>query len=443
MKQLLLIILYGITTTLSAQNVLSLYNMRHIPQVVYANPSFIPLGRVNVSVPGLGSTYAQVGKSGFVTQGVANVDAQGTLRLDVDKFLNGLEDENLVYGGTTIEALHVGFSAGKNYIFLASNDKLSAEFLFPKSLALLISEVYEDLGIPNGYHKIDDTKIQYSHIREYSIGWARRINKDLNIGARFKLLSGISNIRTNSTGFVIDGSGSDNELSGLIDINMQTSGITEFTKDPLKAVPGYSNYGYAFDLGFDYRINQKFKVAASVIDLMGTVKWKDNINNYEANNVRVDFNTVDWISIINPGDGNGLESIYDSIVENIDPTAASTPYETLTPTKVITSGSYFITPKIEATILGEGVIAKEYFQPYIRISIQGRVKRFLNYMVSYSVVDDKEDFKNLGLGLALNLGPFQIHALTDNIFDPFLTASENFNPSIRAGLNLTIGRDYE
>jgi hypothetical protein len=418
--------------------------MRHIPQVVYANPSFIPLGRVNVSIPGLGSTYAQVGKSGFVTKGIANVDSQGTLRLDVDKFLNGLEDENLVYGGTTIEALHVGFSVGKNYIFLASNDKLSAEFLFPKSLAILISEVYEDLGIPNGYHVIDDTKVQYSHIREYSVGWARRINKDLNVGVRFKLLSGISNIQTNSTGIVIDSTRSDNELSGLININMQTSGITEFTNDPLKAVAGYSNYGYAFDFGFDYRINQKFKVSASVLDLLGTVTWKDNVNNYKAENVRVDFNTVDWLSIISPGNGDGgIGSIYDSIVKNVDPSTANTSYETITPTKVIASGSYFITPKIEATLLGEGVIAKDYFQPYIRIGIQGRVKRFLNYMISYAIVDDREGFKNLGLGLALNLGPFQIHALTDNIFDPFLTTSKNFNPSIRAGLNLTIGRDYE
>ncbi|UTW67183.1 hypothetical protein KFE94_03455 [bacterium SCSIO 12643] len=443
MKRLILLVLYSITTSLSAQNVLSIYNMRHIPQVVYANPSFIPLGRVNVSIPGLGSTYAQVGKSAFVTQGVANVDANGTLRLDVDKFLNGLEDENLVYGGTSIEALHVGFSAGKNYIFFASNDKISADFEFPKSLAILISEVYEDLGIPNGYHRIDDTKVQYTHVREYSVGWARRINKDLNVGVRFKLLSGIANIRTNSTGIVIDSATADNELSGLININMQTSGITELTDDPLRAVAGYSNYGYALDFGFDYRINQKFKIAASVLDLMGTVKWKDNINNYEAENVRVDFNTVDWASIINPGSGNGFGAIYDSIVENVDPNAVKTPYETHTPTKVIASGTYFITPKIEATVVGEGLFAPDFFQPYVRVGIQGRVKRFLNYMISYSIVDDREDFKNLGVGFAINLGPFQLHALTDNIFDPYITSYKNFNPSVRAGINLTIGRDYE
>ena len=428
--------------SLSAQNVMSLYNMRHIPQVIYANPAFIPLGRVNVSIPGLGSTYAQAGKSSFITKDVANVDTNGTLRLDTEKFLNGLENENTVYGGVSIEALYIGFSVGKNYISLTSNDRINSEFVFPKSMAILITEVYEDLGLENGFRKIDDTKVQYSHVREYAFGWSRRINKDLNVGVRFKLLSGIMNVRTNSTGIVINGVNSQNELQGSINIDIETAGLTEYIDDPVKTLSGYNNYGYALDFGFDYKINSKIKIAASVVDLLGTITWKDNVRNYKADNVKVDLNTVDWAAIISPKKGDGLSEIYDSIITNVDPSLAGKSYTTITPTKVMGSFTYYLTPKIEATIIGQGLFGDDYFEPKLRVGIQGRVKRFLNYMISYAVIDSQEDAANLGLGLALNLGPIQVYALTDNVLDPYLYSS-SFNPSLRAGINLTFGRDYE
>ena len=86
MKKLFLIALLFLTIQGFGQNYLSLYNMRHIPQVVYANPAFTPLGRINVSIPALGSNFAQVGKSDFDVD-VAEVDNSGTLRLDTEKFL--------------------------------------------------------------------------------------------------------------------------------------------------------------------------------------------------------------------------------------------------------------------------------------------------------------------------------------------------------------------
>ena len=191
-----------------------------------------------------------------------------------------------------------------------------------------------------------------------------------------------------------------------------------------------------------FRINSKIKVAASVLDLMGTVTWKDNVKNYEVNDVRVDFNTVDWASVITPRESDGLNGIYDSIITNVDPEGINTSYQTTVPTKAIGSFTYYLTPKIEATIIGQGVFGEDNMETNIRIGIQGRVKRFFNYMISYAIIDTQEGVNNLGVGFALNFGPIQIHALTDNIFDPLLYSSD-FNPSLRAGINLTIGRDYE
>ena len=445
-KKLLLFLALAIGIGAKSQNVLSLYNMKNIPQVVYANPAFLPMARVNISIPGLGSTYAQAGKSDFVTKDVADVDDNGTLRLNVDKFLDGLKDENSLYAGMSIELLHIGFTAKKNYFFLGSQDRVVSEFTFPKELAGLITEVYEDKGI-TGFHNINNTKVNYSHIRQYSFGWARRINKDLSIGANFKYLTGVMNVQTNSSALVINGITPDGDLSGLININMQTSGLTGYGDmvsspvDLLTAPAGYDNHGIALDFGIDYRINPKIKVSASVLDLMGSITWKDNIQNYVADSVRVDFNTVNWASIVSPKSGGGLEGIYDSIVDNVDPEQSNTTFTTIIPTKVIGSFSYYLTPKIEATIIGQGIMYDSGLEPKLRIAIQGRVKRFLNYMISYAIIDSQEDIANLGVGLAFNFGPIQIHALTDNIFDPYLFSTE-YNPSLRFGINLTFGRDY-
>ncbi|MGB0391869.1 MAG: DUF5723 family protein [Salibacteraceae bacterium] len=446
MRKLLLFLILAITNQVFGQNVLSLYNMKHIPQSVYANPAFIPLGRVNVSIPGLGSTYAQVGKSDFITKNVATVDDNGTLRLDVDKFLNGLENENLVYGGTSINTLHVGFSVNKNYFHLGSHDRVSGEFIFPKEMAALITEVYQENGIENG-HEIQNTRVQYTHVREFSFGWARSINKDFSVGATIKVFSGLMNVRTNSSSIIINNPTPGNDLSGLIDIHMQTAGAEYYKTatengEYIKVTSNNANLGYALDVGFDYKINSKIKVSASALDLMGTILWKNDVKNYVAEDVEVDFNTVDWVDLISPGGGSGLNGIYDSIIANVDPTQEKIEYETYTPTKVNGSFTYYLTPKIEATVLGQGLFLKDEFDPRIRIGIQGRFKRFFNYMLSYSIIDSQMDYKNLGVGFALNFGPLQLHALTDNVFDPLLYES-SFNPTLRVGLNLTMNRDNQ
>lgn len=453
MKIIYTFVILTLSLTASGQNVLSLYNMKHIPQVVNANPAFVPLGRLNISIPTLGSTYANIGKTDFDTD-VATVDQNGVLRLDTKKFLDGLEDENALYAGVTYEALHVGFTAGKNYIFLAAKDNISSEFIFPREAAIMISQVFDDLGLPT-YVDIQGLGLNYSHYKEFSFGWARKVNEKWSFGARFKLLSGIADFRTNTSGILIDGVSAE-DLSGLISVDIQTSGVDNYFDEISKLNDvsnfvgllnlgyGMENLGYSLDFGAEYKITPKIKVAASVLDLAGTITWKQNIENYKVDSLRVDFNTVDWGSIANPGEenGGGFGDLLDSIITNTDPETARQSYTSQIPTRVLGSFTYYIAPKIEATLVGQGVFAENYFQPYLRIGIQGRVNRFLNYMVSYSIVDNRSSAQNLGLGLAVNLGPLQLHALTDNIFDPYLF-STSFNPTLRFGLNLTFGRDHE
>lgn len=443
MRILIFLVSIFSTLTLSAQNMLSLYNMKHIPQVVYTNPATTPLGRLNISVPGLGSDYTNFGKSNFTTNGITTTNSNGYPTLDVTKFVEGLEDNNLLFASGNFEAFHLGFTAGKNYIFFNVTDRITSEFNFPKEAAMLITEVFTQIGFNT--LEIKNLALQYTHVREFGFGFNRKVNNKLNVGFRLKAFNGIANFQTLTTGLVVNTRNRE-ILDALVDVDIRTSGLERYRElitEPNVIVETPNNWGYALDLGIEYQFNAKMKAAVSATDIMGAITWKDNVNNYNAENVLIDFTTIDWSEVIKITSDSGVfNGFYDSILNNTEASDVKRAYQTVTPTKIYGSYTYSLTPKIEATILGQVVFTDNYFQEYVRIGIQGRVKRFLNYMVSYAIIDDRESAQNLGLGLALNLGPVQVHALTDNIFDPFLLQSD-FNPSLRFGLNLTFGRDFQ
>lgn len=443
-KHLLLISLLSLISLVSfAQQHLSLYNMQHIPQVVYANPATNPLGRVNIAIPGLGSDYTRFGKSNFATQGVTVLNSNGHKTLDVDKFINGLQDQNAVFAAGDFEIAHIGFTVKKNYFFFNATDRINSEFVFPKELAWIITEVFNSTSFRG--LKVEDVQLQYNHFREYGFGMNRKINDKLSLGVRLKLFNGIGNFQTNNTGLLINAQ--DNEIiDGIVNVDIRTSGIENYLEvlnDPSIIYNPTNNWGYAIDLGAEYSFNNKMKAGFSATDVLATITWKDNVKNYNAENVIVDFKTIDWSEVTNIISDSGVfNGFYDSILNNTEASEIKRSYQTSMPTKILGSFTYAITPKIDATLLGQFAFTNNYFQEYIRIGIQGRIKRFFNYMVSYSIADDRESSKNLGLGFAINAGPLQIHALTDNIFDPLLLQSD-YNPSLRFGLNLTFGRDFQ
>lgn len=436
MKKLIFLFVFGFSTSAFGQNVLSLYNMKHIPQTVYANPSFIPLGRLNFSIPLLGSHYAQIGKSDFGTE----INPSG-IDFNTETFLNSLKDENSVFGTTDIELLHVGFTIGKNYIFVNATDKVRSEFGFPKEMAIFISEVYQDTGINNPIN-ISNPEFQYTHAREYGIGWARVINEKLNVGVRAKMLMGISNFRTNSLQITATGENSQGEIVGTFNSDVHTSGIETYFENPTELIYATNNLGFSFDVGSEYDINEHFTVALSVLDIGGTINWKSEVKHYNDTDEPFAVQTIDWDDISTAkGAFNEITNFFDTLVSQSDYDSTTT-YSTTTPTKILGSISYKIRPKLEATLLSETVFHENHTEAYLRIGIQGRIKRFLNYMVSYAIIDDNVDPTNLGLGFAVNFGAVQIHALTDNIFDPFLFTT-SYSPSLRFGVNITVGRDNE
>lgn len=281
--------------------------------------------------------------------------------------------------------------------------------------------------------------MEFSHVREYSLGWAKEINPKLSIGIRGKLLSGISSLYIDSLTFDLEPPQANSDFFAIMTLNAHTSGLSAYTTNPARIITGYDNYGYAMDLGFEYKITKKFKVAGSVIDLGGTIYWEDNVNDIQITTRNINLDPQVWI------DSSGIHlkdlanSIYDSVFQDIksDP---STTYISTTPTRFNGSVSYNLNPNLEATALTQISFYPDYFDSKFILGFQGRVKRFFNYMVSYTLPNGQTPPANLSLGLALNVGPIQFHIFSDNIlFASNLDAA--IQPSIIFGVNLTFNRD--
>jgi hypothetical protein len=65
--------------------------------------------------------------------------------------------------------------------------------------------------------------------------------------------------------------------------------------------------------------------------------------------------------------------------------------------------------------------------------------KWLTLGATYAIKDENDSYDNLGLNLALRLGPVQIFGVTDNVV-ALATLGDSKNFSARAGLALLIGK---
>ncbi len=447
MKRLLFAYFLIVGTSVSGQQLMNLYNMRLIPQVIYTNPAMTPLGRVNVSIPAIGNIYLQTRKSDFILDEVFLIQSDNTIKMDVQKFIDGLEPVNEIDVAINLDIIHVGFVSGRNYISFNVTDRLVLTHVFPKEEAMLIADVAKNL-LPAFPISMKDVKVDFIHFREFAIGLNRMVNERLTVGGRAKLFSGLAHAQTTNNSVLINMNTNDQgriSYDGQGNFDVTSSGIRIYRDDPAKLIVGYTNFGFALDLGGRYKINERWEVSASILDLFGKIKWKDNVTNYVADSIRFEapaINAEDLYWSKGKQALNDYSDFLDSLSFADSVTVNRNAYKTRTSTKLFLSGSMYITRRLQVAATSEIIFGKDKVRPYLQFSLIGRVKRFLNYMVSYSVINDNETFLNLGLGFAINMGPVQLFAMTNNIFDPWFVSEKN-NPTYRFGLNLVIGRDHE
>jgi len=215
------------------------------------------------------------------------------------------------------------------------------------------------------------------------------------------------------------------------------------------------------DLGFNYHLNDKVLLEASVLDL-GFINW----NSYTANSELAAWDyTYDGID--NPislfGDGTSVDflkgvledSVEESLKNNYQYSNPS--YSTTLRTKIYASVEYIVDHNNFVSLSFYSSFVRKRWRRGLGIAYNYHLGNFLSATASYSIYN--RSYTNLGAGLSLNLGPFEIYFLTDNILAfGVLNPNENFlsnnassslnidtkkvrNGQFHFGINLTFGRD--
>ena len=441
----------------SAQQSLTLYNMQAIPQAMYVNPGTMPLTNINIGLPGLSSNYINFGNNGFVLHDLIKQDANGGMLIDQNSFLAKLKSTNNLNLNVHVDLFSLGFKFKKrNYVSFHVTERVDVRFQYTKDLFSLLvngngasANLNRDMNITPG--------LDATHYREWGVNYTREVIPDkLTIGVRFKILSGMENINTEKSNVIMNTNSQYYAITASGNVQANTSGLDNNSLNNMGAVLGFNpagkNRGFGIDLGATYKVNKKFTVTASIIDL-GFITWKQNNTNYTSSgtNTTLHYNGFSINQAIKDSSnlGNTAQNFGDSMKNALGVKNNNATYRTMLTTQFYMGANYALNEKNNVGLVLNGQYADKQLHPALALSINNRVGRWFSASLSYSMLNRSYD--NVGLGLAFT-GPLQFYVVSDNIlsfliFDKYKSGNSSFlipayskNVNLRFGINITIGK---
>ncbi|MDP4266390.1 MAG: DUF5723 family protein [Bacteroidota bacterium] len=433
-RLLILLIIISINNIGKAQNNLTIYNMKSIPQSNQTNPAVIPDCKLYIGMPVLSSIYVGLSNSGFAYNDLVRRRSDDSLYIDMDNAISKMKSKNnyLSFDFST-ELFSLGFKIKSNYLTFGENERVTANFNYPSDIVSFFWKGNKQfIGTTASF---DGISVNASYYKEFYAGYAREINDKLTVGAKAKLLFGKLNLYTSKSSASIYTDPNDFAITGKTDIVYNTSLIKDDDNVSKFLISPGNNVGMAIDLGGTYKLNDKFTFGASIIDL-GFINWKNNVCNYNLN-TNYTFEGIEYNLLTNKTDVNQLVDTLGKIFKS---TQTENSYKTMLPLKIFLSGTYTLMDKNIFGLLVRTEIVNSVIHPSITASYNRKLNKLFSFSGSYSIVNNS--YLNLGGGFSLNLGANQLYLVTDNVLGVIIPQSEKtFN--ILFGMNLTFGRDNE
>lgn len=435
-----LLVLVCSSYTASAQFDRSLHFLPLVPQGRNVNPAFIPEQSYYIGVPFLSSV-----KTGF--ENSINYDdiflkVGDSLVLDRDHILSNFDDKTNININFMEEYFSFGFTVKKNYFHFRVADIIQSNVVINKEMLRFL--LYGN-GSPEFLGQnvnIGDNLVNLNYYREYSFGYTRQINEKFTAGVNLKYLQGIANVSTNTAEISLYTDPTDFALSlqTNIEINISSPGLNDTDLEPSHFLPNAKNGGFAFDLGAQYIINDKFEAFASMLN-MGSIKWTENLKNFKTKDPEKVF-TFEGFDIgeyfeDNKFDNDRIESVLDSISDEIGIKEGEDAYKTQLAPLLNIGGRYNLTENDEFSLLFRNQFLKTSNWATVSIAYTRRFGKSVNLMASNTFF--KDSYFNPGIGFAANIGPVQLYLINENIIAPFMLSNSNAF-LIRFGINLIFNK---
>lgn len=436
---------------LRAQQDMMLYNLSQIPQSVYANPGIIPETRVNISIPGANG-LVQAGKSQFhTTEAFYRDETDNRLRLDGRAMINSFQDRNSFRSNGSADLLHLGFEAGLNYVHFNITEHAGFNLDFPREASILIREVYEQNYIGQNIF-VEDMRFSLQHYREFGAGFARRLSNRFSVGAKVKYFYGVSTFSTVENSFRVntDIANSENNamIGGGLSYSAQSAGLKNYQggDENTGLFMGGGNSGFAADLGLNYEVSNFLTLSGAVQNIGGFIRWKENVRNFEQPNREISVNLLELPEAFDDQlpertqISDQIESLLDSLMGD-DASENDASFTTRIPTRINLAAAFNVTNALTFTFLNQNIFIQDFDNlHFVKVMMQAKLKRTFTAIAAYDLINSQTPGANLGLGFALNIGAFQLYALSEDVL--FISnTNDRVTGSLRFGMNLTFGRD--
>jgi Family of unknown function (DUF5723) len=422
-----------------SQSDMLLYNLKSVPQSTYTNPGIIPRSSYAIGLPFISSFYNKYFNNAFTTNELLKSRAaDDSLVVDIPGILPGLKNMNQFSEYSSIDLIFAGIKVKRGYFSFSIQNKAFINISYPKQLA-------EFLWYGNGKYlgqtlNFNDFRVNLQHYLSYNFAYAFQVDRNFSLGARIKVLHGLSNINFKKMQASVTTTFDENNLyvfKADNDIEVNTSGIESFE---LGAGSGFSvgdylknknNSGFGLDFGFDWKISPSLNLSCSIIDL-GYLYWISDVKNYTTAESKIVF---DGVNVDLSQNVNAIDVYLDSLNSIFSFNQTEKSYFTSLPTRVNLAANYELSYMTNIGFLYQARIIDNYTQNAFCLSFDRLMTRNFTLKVAWSAVNNTYD--NFGVGAVLDLGPVQTYFLTENIVS-LLSPLDARNHSFRFGIIINV-----
>lgn len=418
---------------LSGQRNMVLYNMQYVPQSHQLNPGQMPHMKWHLGLPVLSSIRLGLGSTGFDYD---RLDAQiAADEATYSTIISPTAPElNRTVMDFELQLLNFGFqfNQGRSYLSFDLSDAFYASGNYTRDFAIMFDQIDNNQLQGAGSMTFDQSRHDFNlaYYRSYGVGFTQQVNRKLSLGIRARYLQGILSLQSENQGLVFyyPGEGSNFEVEGQLRVMTAGRSLVDEVEGVSSFFPG-GNGGFAFDFGGLYRLNDKWEFSLAIQQL-GQITWNQDVNYTRVDN-QFTFSAVDIDDHFDT-----WSAVADSL---LDGQGINLPngFTTALPQRYFIGANYFFSPNSSVGLLLNPVSYYRATDLNIALTLQTRLAKILGISGVFGH-SRYADF-NVGTGISLELGPFQIYALTEALFSSTNWRSAEI-ANVQLGINFNFGR---
>jgi hypothetical protein len=409
------------------------------------NPSYMRTDNaIEFSVAGLAG-FSFINQGSFKISDLITTPG-GSPVIDIENFYQNIPENNFIIQDIAVPMAFVSIPHKSGTYSFYYRENVNSVLKFKKDLI----EFLVNGNIEPEYKNFNSNsiKILTNGYREFTFGYARKVNKKLDAGLHAKLLYGAAFVDADEWNYGIETANDASFVNFLsngyghirlpITIELRNDSTIQSVdgeKAFSKYMKSYDNKGFALDLGINYRINKRSSFSAAVRDL-GAIWYNSNGYNMEQND-KYGYIGFDMINAIRWPEEAGytnpnvlIDYLKDSIRNAWQPVFYESSFISALAAKSVLHYQYLFSDLLKFGITNQSVFQKNNFQNILTFSA---LQSWPNLSVFESLNLHGTDDVSLGGGIQYEGDFFQAFLATDNLI-AFYHPANNKTFSLTAGI---------